>query len=131
MSKKTTEFTRDELFLWCCERLLESLMNGRFREGVSMVMDQVSVWAAKQTKTSEFDRTIIIEGIQRHLYAYGPPGSDARWNAVRLELFRFDHPFGKDESRKIDVERYPYEKLTDTVLVSVFANVVSCYTRQR
>jgi len=49
-SKKDKDFTREELLLWCCERLLESIMVGRFREGVSMVMDQAIMWGVRNYK---------------------------------------------------------------------------------
>jgi hypothetical protein len=48
--RTTSEFTRDELFAWCCERVLESLMYGRFREGMSMAFGQIVVWAREQER---------------------------------------------------------------------------------
>lgn len=50
MSKKPKtipEFTKDELHQWCLLRILESLMYGRFEEGVRLAVNQAIVWGRK------------------------------------------------------------------------------------
>jgi hypothetical protein len=46
----TDEFTYEELCRWACERILESLMYGRFREGVNLAIDQAVVWARRNPR---------------------------------------------------------------------------------
>ncbi len=53
MAKRTgkdKDWTHAELLLWCCERILESLMQGRFREGVALAMDQCIMWGVRNYK---------------------------------------------------------------------------------
>lgn len=45
--KTTVEFTRSELLQWCVLRILESLMYGRFEEGVRLAFNQTIAWARK------------------------------------------------------------------------------------
>ena len=64
MAKKEKEWTVDDLRLWACERILEALMNGRFREGVIMCIDQAYI-LGRRTGPVKAEKPVSKRGSSR------------------------------------------------------------------